>query len=445
MTSAGHELERPSSAVLRALVDGFVERHPIDAARAIEQLDAPDAARVLAERPAALSCEVLRRMNPDEAAHVLGNLDPEALRDLLMGLDPARAAGLMARLDPETRRRASAALPERTARELDELLRYPPGTAGHLMDARVTTFSADTSVATALARIRTLTARRIADVMLVDEDGRLAGAVALQELVGAAPDQPLGEIARRTVVAVTPMTRREEVVDLLNQHRLTSLPVIDLEGRLIGILRHAELVDAAQQDATADLQQMVGVSREERALSSPWLAVRTRLPWLNVNLVTAFAASAVVGLFEDTIARFTALAVLLPVVAGQSGNTGAQAMAVTMRGLALREIRASHWLRVLRKEFAVGVTNGISIALVTGIGVYIWSQNAALAGIIALAMVLSMCVASLAGATVPVALVAVGRDPATASSIILTTITDVVGFFTFLGLASAFASVLAGG
>jgi len=432
------------TAITAALVDNFMEHHPLDAARALEELEATEAARLLAQRPAGSAAEVLRRMNPDGAAHVLEHLEPEVARDLLVGMDPARAANLLARLEPEARARAASSLPERLAHELAELLRFPPGTAGHVMNARVTTFSADTTVSSALAHIRGLRSRRIADVMLVDEEGRLEGAVALQELASAEPNDTLGALARRDVVRVTPMTRREEVVDLLNHHHMASLPVVDLEGRLIGVLRQAELLAAAQQDATADLQQMVGVSREERALSSPWLAIRTRLPWLNVNLVTAFTASAVVSLFEGTLARFTALAILMPVVAGQSGNTGAQAMAVTMRGLALREIRASHWLRVLKKELAVGVTNGISIALVTAAGVYIWSGNPALAGIIALAMVLSMCIASLAGCSVPIALVSLGRDPATASSIFLTTVTDVTGFFTFLGLATVFSSWLAG-
>ena len=432
------------TALAAALVDSFIEHHPLDAARALEELGAADAARLLAERQPGNAAEVLRRMNPDEAARVLEHVEPEVARDLVIGMDPARAANLLARLEPQARERACSSLPERLARELDELLQFPPGTAGHLMNARVTTFAADTSVASALAHIHGLRSRRIADVYLVDEDGRLEGAVPLQELASAEPSDVLGALARRDVVRVTPMTRREEIVDVLNHHHMASLPVVDLEGRLIGVLRQAELLAAAQQDATADLQQMVGVSREERALSSPWLAVRTRLPWLNVNLVTAFTASAVVSLFEGTLARFTALAVLMPVVAGQSGNTGAQAMAVTMRGLALREIRPSHWLRVLRKELAVGLTNGIAIALVTGAGVYLWSGNPALGSIISLAMVLSMCMASLAGCSVPIALASLGRDPATASSIFLTTVTDVTGFFTFLGLASVFSSWLAG-
>jgi magnesium transporter len=308
----------------------------------------------------------------------------------------------------------------------------------------VTAFSPEMTVAQALDRIRELGSRRIADVMLVDDDGHLVGAVSLQDLVGADPEARLGSLARRDVPFVRPMTRRDEVVDLLNQHKLTSLPVVDLEERLVGILRYSALVAAAQQDAAGDLAQMVGASREERALSSPWVAVRSRLPWLHVNLVTAFVASTVVGLFEDTIARFTALAVLMPIVAGESGNTGGQALAVTMRGLALREIRASHWLRVARKELLVGATNGLTIATVTACGVFIWSRNPALAGVVACAMFISMCAASVVGASIPIILALAKRDPATAASIFLTAFTDTVGFLTFLGLATAFASMLAG-
>jgi magnesium transporter len=187
---------------------------------------------------------------------------------------------------------------------------------------------------------------------------------------------------------------------------------------------------------------MVGVSKEERAFSSAWFAVRKRLPWLQINLATAFLASTVVGLFEDTIARFTALAILLPVVAGQSGNTGAQALAVTMRGLALREIRVRHWFRVARKELAVGAVNGTAVAAVTTLGVYLWSGSAGLSAVIGTAMICSMVIAGLAGASVPMVLILLKQDPAAASSIVLTTVTDVVGFLTFLGFATVASGAL---
>ena len=189
---------------------------------------------------------------------------------------------------------------------------------------------------------------------------------------------------------------------------------------------------------------MVGVSKDERALSTSWFAVRKRLPWLQINLLTAFLAAAVVGAFEATIAKFTALAILLPIAAGQSGNTGAQALAVTMRGLTLREITTRHWLQVTLKETGVGLINGIAIAITCGLGVYVWSQSFGLALIIALAMISSMIIAGISGALVPIGLKKIGQDPALSSSIILTTITDIAGFLSFLGIATALSGLLGG-
>jgi len=187
---------------------------------------------------------------------------------------------------------------------------------------------------------------------------------------------------------------------------------------------------------------MVGASPEERALSRVSFAVRKRLPWLEINLATAFLAASVVGLFEETIARYTALAVLLPVVAGQSGNTGAQALAVIIRGLALREIRTGDWARVCLKELQVAVVNSLAVAATTSACVWAWSGSGGLALVIGLSMIASMAIAGLAGAGVPLVLTAVGQDPAQSSSIVLTTITDVTGFFSFLGIATLLSSML---
>jgi magnesium transporter len=247
---------------------------------------------------------------------------------------------------------------------------------------------------------------------------------------------------RPPVAWVEALAPLEEVVELLGERKLAVLPVIDRQGHLLGAIRYEALLTAQQEEASADLLTMVGASREERALSRVSFAVKKRLPWLQINLGTAFLAAAVVGLFEETIARTTALAVLLPVVAGQSGNTGAQALAVVMRGLALREIRLRQWNRVLLKELGVGVLNGVAIAASTSFFVYLWSQSVGLAAIIGLSMVISMAIAGLAGGAVPLALTAVGQDPAQSSSIILTTVTDVVGFFSFLGIATLLSGLL---
>jgi magnesium transporter len=242
-------------------------------------------------------------------------------------------------------------------------------------------------------------------------------------------------------MAVPAHATREDIVEVVGESVVAALPVIDADGRLVGILRHSALTGAAAELATG-LQTMSGAGKDERGLSPVSFAVKRRLPWLQINLLTAFAAAAVVGAFENTIAEITALAVLLPVVAGQSGNSGMQALAVTMRALALREVKVSHWPRLLVKEAGVGLLNGIAVAVTTMAGVYLWSQSFALSAVIGIAMVVSMVIASVSGGIIPVILKAARRDPAQSSSIVLTTVTDVLGFLTFLGLATAFAPSL---
>jgi len=284
--------------------------------------------------------------------------------------------------------------------------------------------------------------RPIDDVFVVDAGGQLIGALPLQEMAVADPAVRIDSLRLRTPVSVQALTSREEVVEVFERGIGTTIPVVDFAGHPVGVIRNDVLVKATEQEATADIQAMTGASRDERALSPAPFAVRRRLPWLQINLATAFAASAVVGLFEDTIAKYTALAVLLPVVAGQSGNTGMQALAVTLRGLALREIRLRHWPRVAIKELAAGAMNGVAVALVTSLGVYVWSDSIGLATVIGVAMIGSMVIASIAGASVPMVLTSLGLDPAQASAVVLTTVTDCGGFFSFLGLATVMSALL---
>ncbi len=429
--------------VVRQLAQAALLRYPGEAARRLDRLPAREVAGFLERQDAAPAAEVLRRLRADRASQVIEDLQEPAASRVLAELEPALAAALLARLDEGARGARLAALDTALAKELGELLAYPPGVAGELMDPRVTSFPPDTTARETLAQIRALRTRAIHDVFTVDEEGCLVGSVGIQDLALAEPGTRLDELVQPAppprVQALAP---QEELVALAEDRRLTSLPVVDIADRLVGVIRHADLLRATQRDATGDLQAMVGVSREERALSGVLFAVRRRLPWLQINLATAFLAAAVVGLFEDTIASVTALAVLLPVVAGQSGNTGAQALAVTMRGLVLREIRVRHWFRVGRKEVAVGAINGVAVALMTALGVYVWSRSVGIAAVIGVAMVVSMIIAGLAGASVPMVLTLLRQDPAASSSIVLTTVTDVMGFLTFLGFATLARGVL---
>jgi magnesium transporter len=430
-----------SAAGLQTLATTFLRQFPQDAARHLESAAIEDVARLIGSEPAVHAVPVIERMASNVAADVLNTLPIDAAVRLVAAMDPVRAVAIVSWFDAERRDAVLGALESGQAKELRAMAEYPPETAGRLMDPRVIAVRRDTTAGEALARLRTVRRRQVADVFVVVEDDRLIERVPVQDLAVAGADEPVQSLAAPSL-AIAATATATDVVEQMTDRRLTSLPVVDFDGRLLGVIRHDMLVRAAQQDVAADIQAMVGASREERALSRVSFAVRKRLPWLEINLATAFLAAAVVGLFEATIAQFTALAVLLPVVAGQSGNTGAQALAVTMRGLALREIRVGQWPQVTRKEASVALINGIAVAMTTSVGVLLWSGSLGLSLVIGTSMVLSMVAAGIAGVIVPTVLTASGQDPAQSSSIILTTVTDVVGFSSFLGIATLLSSML---
>jgi len=427
--------------VTTALVQEFFGLHPEEAAQSVAVASPDAAARVLDKSGAASAARVVARLSPEAAASVLEDMDADRAAAIVTHLDPVLAAALLSRLD-DKREQILDRLPGGFVQELRTLMSYPAGSAGSIMDPRVHTFRPEVKAAEAIDRLRRTGRKRVYEVFVVNEDGKLEGVVPLQSLAVAAPEARLDSLTEQVPVSVLFTADREEVADLLDVYPLVTLPVVDMEGRMLGVVRHHTLMETVEQDATSDIQSMVGAGKEERALSSIPFAVRKRLPWLQINLATAFLAASVVGLFEDTIAKFTALAVLLPVVAGQSGNTGSQALAVTLRGLALREIRINHWPRVSYKEAFVGAINGLAVAAVTSLGVFIWSGSAGLMMVIGLAMVISMAIAGVTGALIPMILAAIGQDPAQSSSIILTTVTDIAGFFSFLGLATLFSAML---
>jgi len=425
----------------------FVRLLPAHAASELELQNAEQAARILAAQPPRAAAPVWERLSPAVAQRCIVELTVADAAAVLGAIDPTRAAGILSGLDDERRTRILAALDPTSREHLTLVMSFPPGSAGAIMDPRIWYLRRSTTVGEAIDRVRQVSAapgrsagRRL--FYLVDDDARLVGIVEAQDMILAQPHDTLGQYARPAPAWAEVTMSYDEVIDLIDRHGLSSLPVVDITGKLVGVVRHDTLVAATRAEALADLQTIFGASKEEGALSSPTFAVRKRLPWLQINLVTAFVAAAVVGLFEATIEAHTALAVLLPVVAGQSGNTGAQALAVVIRGLALREITAAHWRRVVAKEFYTALVNGLAVAATTSLVVLIWSQSTGLSAIIGLSMVLSMVIAGLAGAAIPLALTKLKQDPAQSSSIVLTTVTDVAGFFSFLGIATLLLSTL---
>ena len=424
------------------LEDAFVARFPAEAAHCLEALP-PEAVPTEAAglSPASLRA-VLDRLTPSQAAALYRGLRFSERVEVVRTASPGLAVNLALALDDAAREELLNRLPAAARGDLERFLDFPADSAARLMDREAPTAPDHLTVGATLDRLRRTTTKPFSRVWILGEGNRLTGGVDFKELAFANRSDILRAHAAPVAVSAHSLATREDVAHLLEAHRADAVPVVDAEGRFLGVVRHDRLLSVVEDTATAGLQRMVGASSEERALSGAWFAVTHRLPWLHINLLTAFLAASVVALFEGLIAQFTALAVLLPVVAGQSGNAGAQALAVTMRGLALREIGIRDWRRVLRKEVLTGAVNGAALAVTCGAGVWFWSGTFGLGLIIAVSMVLSMVAAGIAGALVPLALTRFGRDPATASSIIQTTITDVAGFLSFLGVASLLAFLL---
>ncbi|WP_119165520.1 magnesium transporter [Algihabitans albus] len=420
----------------------YIRDFPLDAAKQVEAMPPGEVAEILAEQPIPSIAPLFGWLAPDVAAKLLSYLPKPTATGLLESMSPNATLVLLGQYSEEERQSYLEMLDASLRKELQDLLTYPDDSAGRLMETRVGVFRPGMKVSQALERLRRSKLRGLHTLFLVDDDNRLSARVAIHDLAVADLDQTLREIAEPVTVVVQVTAPRHEVVEVLEKTRLPNIPVIDVSGGLVGVVRYSSLVKALEEAASGAVQTMVGASRDERALSKVSFAVRKRQPWLQINLLTAFLAAAVVGLFEDTIAQVTALAILLPVVAGQSGNAGAQALAVTMRGLALREISAHHWFKVMTKEVSTGFINGVSIAMTCGLGVFIWSGSFGLVAVIAVSMILAMVAAGFAGAVIPIMLKRLGQDPAQSSSIILTTVTDVAGFFSFLGIATLLMGIL---
>ena len=425
-----------------ALRETYLREQPADAARCLEGMPGEELRRHIRGLSTTALITCMDYLSTSRAAAVFSGLTARQQRAVLRDASPRLALHLLASMEPDARARRMEKLPGSVRQDLERLQHFDEDSAGRLLDRPYDTVRADMTVKQALEVLRSSGTRRARTVYVVDRGNRLVGRVDMQAMAMADGEARLSELLENVDASVLATAPRKEVVELLERYRVDSLPVVDVEGRLLGVVRYQALFATIEAVATASLQKMVGASADERALSTATFSVKRRLPWLHINLLTAFLAAAVVGVFESLIAQFTALAVLLPVVAGQSGNAGSQALAVTMRGLALREIGTREWRKVLAKELQVGLIDGVALAITCGTAVFLWSQSVGLAIVIGVAMIMSMIAAGISGAVVPIMLVRFGQDPATASSIILTTVTDVAGFISFLGTASLLVFML---
>lgn len=413
--------------------------HPADLADRLQRLSSEEAQQILVGLPPKLAAGALAELEHDIQHELLKTLPARKLSPLLSQLSPNVAADLLPALPPSERRAALEALPSERRQRVQALLRYAPDTAGGIMSDRFIMLRDEMTVDQVRELLRAQAQEErsedVAYLYVTDADRRLVGIVSLRDLVFRRAERRMQEIMQRDVKFLRADDDQEKTAREFEHYHYLGLPVLDKDDRLVGVVKASDALEVAQTEATEDMQLMVGLSGEERS-HTPWrTAVRHRLPWLYINLATAFLAALVVGLFESTIAKWTALAIFLPIIAGQGGNAGMQTLTIIVRDLALGEISPGDGRLALMKEMILGLVNGLAIGIVVGLIGWWWKSSPTLGLIAFAAMVLNQLSAAFAGVAVPFGLKALKIDPALASSIFVTTVTDVAGFFFFLGLA----------
>lgn len=433
-------LDRMVELIRKGDLAHFIRRahdfEPADLADVLSALDQRERVAVVQALPPELSSQALAEM-PEEAhaGETLAALDPEQAAEIVEELDDDDAADILGELDRKRQEQILSEVEDRS--EVDRLLRYDEETAGGRMTTYMVTVPDSITAGQALEEIRRQ-AEEVEDfyqVFVVDADRKLLGLLPFKDLVISRPERPVREFMTPAETFVHPDLDQEEVARLMARYNLPSVAVVDEQGRLLGRVTFDDVIDVVEAETTEDLLKFGGVSPDEELAAGWKTAVRSRLPWLSINLGTAFLAGGVVFLFQHTIQHTLALAVWMPVIAGMGGNAGTQALAVTIRRLALGLIPIDVFTRVVGKEMLVGIINGLVIGLLVGATAALIGQGARLGLVVFLAMTGNLMVAGFAGAFIPILLERLGIDPAVASSIFVTTFTDVCGFLLLLGLA----------
>jgi magnesium transporter len=420
--------------------------HPSDLADLLELLDDDERMRVLvslADEPA-LAAEALAEMEPEEHPEdSLAALGSEQMADIIAELADDDAADIIGDMDPADQVRALAALPKAEAGEIRELMGYDEESAGGIMTTELVAVPNSLTAAQTIDEVRRQ-AQEVADiyvVFVVDPTGLLEGYLPLQTLITAPPEEPIDELVLPPVAAVLPDTPQDEVARVLSRYNLSVVPVVDDFGRLLGGVTFDDVIDVVEAEATRDILALGGTSEDEELRGGWWAAVRTRFPWLLLNLATAFLAAAVYTPFRGTLEKLPLIAAWTTIVAGMGGNGASQALAVTVRRLALQGDTARGRRGIVTKELLVGLANGLGNGVVAGaiaavFAAYWMHVGPTLGVVVMVAMWGNLVIAGVAGGLVPILLEKMGVDPAISSSVVVTTFTDMGGFFLTLYLAT---------
>jgi magnesium transporter len=415
----------------------------------LDEAHAADVAAALRDLPVDDQLSVFRLLNREAAGAVLAELDDQTLLELVRALDEVEISIILDRMQPEDAADVLEELPEEQAEkvldlmkeekseEIQELLEYGEKTAGRIMSPDVLAVHENATVAQAIEQVRkSPVAEEAHSLYVIDDHEHLIGSLPLRRLITADPATPVRLLRQEEPVSVTPETDQEDVARLVAKYDLVALPVVDRDHRLLGVISVDNVIDVIREEATEDIQRFGGAAGDETVFDPPRAVFPKRLLWRLINLGTAILAASVIGLFEGSIRELATLAIFMPIVASMGGIATTQTATVVIRGLALGDMTTSHIWRVLSKEVTLGLTTGLATAVLMGMIAYLWKGQVLLALLVAVAMVLNMLLAAAVGVMVPLLLKSFRADPAIASSVIITTFTDVWGFFSFLGLAT---------
>jgi magnesium transporter len=431
------------------LLNLLQKQHPADLAQIFSELPDKDreaAFSLLAERNGRLAMEAISELGPEAGAALLSTRSAEEIAKLAQEIPSDDAAALIDYLPEELSLAVLDLMRPKESGVVENLLEYDERTAGRIMNPTVFALNEDISVGEAITELQNnRDVEMVFYLYVVDDRKHLVGVVSLRRLLLVSPETPLKRIMTADLVSARVDTDQEEVARQVAAYNLLAIPVVDEENKLVGIITVDDVIDVIKDEATEDIYRLAGVAGDERAFTPAGESLRKRLPWLGVNLATAFLAAAVVALFERQIGLLPVLAIFMPIVAGMGGNAATQTLTVIVRGIALGELTWSNSRKALMKEALVGIGNGVTLGVVAALIVGITRGNPMLGMVLGMAMVINMFVAATAGTLIPLGLRAANIDPALASSVFITTMTDVFGFFSFLGLAAIFSRYLVPG
>ncbi len=411
--------------------------HSADVADIFEQLSDNDRKLLTSFIGSEMEPEVLSELDDSTLDDVITEMDDRDVARAITQMESDDAVHVLEDMDEEDQRKIIDALPYKDRIAIIEGLSFPEDSAGRLMQRKLVAVPGRWEIGKVIDYFRTEEELpdEFYEVFIVDPSHHPIGTAALNKIIRSDRDARIRDIMEEDPTVVSVDMDQEEVAYLFSQYDLTSIGVVDDNGRLIGMITFDDVVDVIEEEAEEDLMRMAGI-QETDITESVFEASRNRVTWLVVNLATAILASMVIAMFDATIEQMVALAVLMPIVASMGGNAGTQTMTVTVRAIATRDLTSSNVKRIIFRETSIALVNGVIIAIIIGGLSWLWFQNATLGGVMGAAMVVNMIMAGLAGILIPVALDKMNVDPALASSVFVTTVTDVIGFFAFLGLAA---------